>query len=296
MNRLANMTHIGLLALLLTAASSLAWAGMPSNKKPTHAITVSSSHANEKAAKELLKRRTTLVKEAAVANQEIIKTLENLKKNNKRAAYKTLADASGKLDIVLARDPELKLAPIGVRTHIVTLAANSKDIKQAVAQARSQLDAGHVQAARALLKPLVSEIRISTDYLPMETYPVAIKRAVTEIQKGKLKDAKLDLYAALNTIVTNDDIIPLPPLNAQSDVLQAQRLAKQDRSKNKKQIVSLLDAADQQLTLANRLGYGKYKDIKSEIVSVKHKIKDNSSASNLFGRLKHLFQEVRSKV
>ena len=285
----------GIAALLLGMATTQVWAGI-AEKTVSDVVTTSTSKAKEKAANELLKHREALVKEATAANDEIIKALDQLEKKNKHSAYKILADASGKLDVVLARDPGLKMAPIAVRMRIIDLAANSKDVKDIVDQARKALDKGQVQAARALIDPLVSEIRLSTDYLPMATYPAAIKHAVAEIQKGKIKEARADLYAALSTIVTNDDIIPLPPLNAEADVMRASQLAKKDRSKNKKAIVKLLDQADQQIALADRLGYGEYKDIKKEIVVVKGKVNAGSRDTNLFGRLEDLFKEVRKKV
>lgn len=296
MKRLTSVRKIGLTALLLTMLTPLAWADTPLELKTSDTVNVSSTHKKTKAVSELLKQRHRLIKEAVAANQEIIKTIDKLNKNDKHAAYKSLADASGKLDVVLARDPSLKLAPIAVRMRVIDLETKPKEIKKIVSQARKQLDDGHIQAARALLNPLVSEIRISTDYIPMATYPAAIKRAVAEIEKGKLKDAKRDLYVALSTIATNDEIIPLPPLNAETDVLQAERLAKKDSKKNKKQIVSLLDDANQQLALAGRLGYGKYKDIKTAITTVKGKIHRHSAEANLFDDLKTLFKKIRNKV
>ncbi|MBI1424805.1 MAG: YfdX family protein [Gammaproteobacteria bacterium] len=295
MKRSNHIKSFGIATLLLGMATAQAWAGI-AEKTVTDVATASTSKANEKAANELLKHREALVQEATAANDEIIKALEQLKKKNEHSAYKTLADASGKLDVVLARDPDLKMAPIAVRMRVIDLAANAKDVKDIVDQARKALDKGQVQAARALIDPLVSEIRLATDYLPMATYPAAIKHAVAEIQKGKIQEARADLYAALSTIVTNDDIIPLPPLNAEADVMRASQLEKKDRSKNRKDIVKLLDEANQQIALADRLGYGEYKDIKKEIAAVKDKVNAGSRDSNLFGHLENLFKEVRNKV
>lgn len=289
------LKKMGLAALLLTASASLVWANTPAEIKMGHFPPVSSSHLS-KAEQTLQKKRHSLVKEAIKANDEIIKTIEHLKKKDRKAAYKSLADATGKLDVVMAREPGLKMAPIGVRMRIIDLSAKSKDIKKAIAQARKQLDKGNVQAARALLNPLVSEIRVTTDYIPMETYPAAIKRAVNAIQQGHLNLAKAELYTALGTIVSNEEVFPLPPLNAESDVLQAEQLAKKNFAKNKKAIVSLLDNANQQLSMANRLGYGKYRNISKEITKVKGKINGNVKVSNLFSHIKQLFKEVQNKV
>ena len=283
-----------LLAAVPLHAALAASAAAGDKAKPS--ATAESHSAKEKAATELRNRRAALMKEAVAAEQEVLHTLDHLKKSNRDAAFKSLADASGKLDVVLARAPDLKLAPIDVRTSLIDLSATPDEVKRMITQAKSELGAGHVQAARTLLNPLVSEIQVSTDYLPMETYPAAIKRAVPKIQKGDLKGAEHDLYEALSTIVTTVDVLPIPALKAEADVLEAEQLIKKDKAKNREQALSLLGKANQQLEVGNLLGYGEYKDIKSEIGTVQGKIKGNASDSSLFEKLKHLLQEVRSKV
>ena len=260
------------------------------------ASTAKSSSARKDAATELAKRNSALVKEAVTANDEILQTIGYLEKGKKDDAYKTLADAAGKLDIVLARDPHLKFAPIGVRSTTMELAMTQDQVRQAVKEARTELDDGHIQKARSLLDPLASEIRFSTDYLPMETYPAAIKTAVTKIQTGDLKGAEQDLYDVLSTVVTAEEVIPIPPIVAEADVHEAEQLIDKDKARNKDQAVALLEKADQQLEMSNLLGYGEYKDVKQEIGSVESKIKGNSPGTNLFGKLKQLFGEIRSKV
>jgi hypothetical protein len=288
-----------LIAALLTAASlNTAWATETSAQTaPKVAVsTAKSSSAKANAAMELAKRNNALVKEAVTANDEILQTISYLEKGKKDKAYKTLADAAGKLDVVLARDPHLKFAPIDVRSKTMEIVMKPDEIKDAVKDARVALDDGHIQKARSILDPLTSEIRFSTDYLPMETYPAAIKIAVTKIQKGDLKGAEHDLYDVLSTIVTSDEVIPIPPIVAQADIHEAEQLINKDKVKNKDQAVALLQKADQQLEVSKLLGYGEYKDVKKEIGSVESRIKSNSPGTNLFGKLKQLLGEIRSKV
>ena len=104
------------IAASLTAASlNAAWAtetgAHPAPKVATSTTKSSSAKAN--AATELAKRNHALVKEAMTANDEILQTISYLEKGKKDKAYKTLADAAGKLDVVLARDPHLKFAGLG---------------------------------------------------------------------------------------------------------------------------------------------------------------------------------------
>lgn len=267
-----------------------------SAQKPQAATPVGENKsASQKAAAELSKRRETLVNEAMAANGEILQAIDSLKKSDKAAAFKSLTDASGKLDVVLARAPGLKLAPINLRTDIADIVVSPDEVRRVVAQAKSQLDEGRVQAVRSLLRPLTSEIRVLTDSLPLETYPAAIKLASKEIQNGNLMAAERTLYNALSTIVTNEEIIPLPPVKAEEDVLQAERLIQKDKSKNQDQALALLAQAKQQLELGKLLGYSDYKELRSEVDSVRGKIKNRSPDASLFGRLKALFHKASGK-
>ena len=289
----------GLIAATLTAATlNTAWATETSAQAAPkmETKTAKSSSAKANAAKELAKRNNALVKEAMTANDEILQTISYLGKGKKNEAYKTLADASGKLDVVLARDPHLKFAPIDVRSSTMEIMMKPDEVKHAVKEAKAELNNGHIQKARSILDPLASEIRFSTDYLPMETYPPAIKIAVAKIQKGDLKGAEHDLYNVLSTIVTSDEVIPIPPIIAAANVHDAEHLIDRDKAKNKDQAIRLLENADQELEMSNLLGYGEYMDVKKEIGSVEARIKSNSPGTNLFGKLKHLLGEIRSKV
>jgi hypothetical protein len=219
-----------------------------------------------------------------------------LEKNDKNAAFKVLTDASGKLDVVLARDPNLKLAAIDVHTYTTDLETSPKEINQVVNRAKEQLMEGHLQLGRALLSPLTSEIRILTDFLPMDTYPSAIKLASKEIQDGKPNEAAQLLSDTLSSIVTTEEIIPLPPIKAEADVLEAENLIKADKLKHRNQALALLDQANQQLEFGRLLGYGDYKVLKNEIAVVQTKINGGSSNTDVFARLEMLFHKVSSEL
>ncbi len=207
---------------------------------------------------------------------------------------KILTDASGKLDIVMARDPNLKMALIGVQTYSRDLDAKNKDVKKVVEQAKVQLIEGHIQEARTLLAPLSSELRITTEYLPMETYPAAIKVASKEIQDGKLQEAEQLLTDTLDSIVSKEEIVPLPPLRAEIDTLHAEQLITNDKIKNRDEALTLLTQAKQQLELGKLLGYSEYKDIKNEIARVSDKINTGQASTSLFARLKAMFHHSKT--
>jgi hypothetical protein len=259
---------------------------------PTPAAAAKDDQIRNAASQMIGKRRLSLDKEAIAANDEILHAILDIEKKDTKGAFKMLEKADGQLTVILARDPHLKLAPINVRAGISDLESSPDAIHHAVKDAQSALDQGQIQSARALLSPLVSEMRIYTDYLPLEFYPDAIKRASREIQESKLKAAETTLADAMGSIVTTEDIIPLPPLKAEGDVVEAEQLLNKDKVKDKDQALSLLKSADVHLANANALGYGKYQDIRGEITSIEAKVEGGAIKPDLFARVKHFFHEM----
>ncbi len=252
-------------------------------------------HVDQESATALLRERQSLVREAITANEDMLLAIAGLEHGDKDIAYKALADASGKLDVVLARDPQLKRVPVSVQSTTRDLDTGPQGVSKALADAKQELSKGDVQAARTSLHPLTSEIRITTESLPMDTYPAAIKQATKEIQAGRSADAAQLLANTLTTIVTTEKIIPLPPLKAEADVQVAEELIKSDPAKNRAQALELLTQARRQLELGKLLGYGEYKDIKQELSAVQRKLEGGKPDSGLFARLKSLLHEAKSK-
>jgi hypothetical protein len=185
--------------------------------------------------------------------------LRALDEKKTEEAMAALERASGKLDIVLARDPRLALAPIDVGVTTYDVYATLDAIKKAKEQAEDYLEDGEVQKARVLIRDLASEIIISVVSIPLQTYPDAIKAVAPLIDRGKVDDAKVAIEAALNTLVVVHHIIPLPLVGAEVKVAEAEALAqKEGRSEeDNKNLAKLLNEAREQLKVAEALGYGK---------------------------------------
>ncbi len=292
--------------LVLVAATGAAWAAdvpaaAPSSNTADAAPADSTSaternSVNQQAAESLVRERRALVREAMSANEDMLVAIVALEQTDKDLAYRALADASGKLDVVLARDPHLKQVPISVESKTIDLEAGPKSVDKVLADAKSQLSKGNVQEAKRLLKPLTSEIRITTESLPMDTYPAAIKQATAQIQNGQADQAAQLLANTLTTIVTTERIVPLPPLKAEADVQQAEALVKADAAKNRAQALELLHQARRQLEVGKLLGYGEYKDIKQEMSVVQQRLGGGATDSGVFARLKQLLHEARGKL
>jgi hypothetical protein len=202
-----------------------------------------------------------------------------------------LERATGKLEVILARDPKLALAPVNVGAMSVSVIANTDNVKEARKEAERLLDDGQVQTARHLLEGLASETVISVSNIPLATYPAAIKQAVKLLDDGKQDDAKKVLQTALNTLVITNTIIPLPVAATQAMLVDAEKLAeKVDRKDDdNKKLADLLTASRAQLEFAEALGYGTkqdFKDLYAQLDEIKDKTSSGKSGTGFFAKIK----------
>jgi len=226
--------------------------------------------------------------------QEATKLIQDGKE---KEAIKALQEATGKFDIALAANPDLGLIPIAAEVRVNELLTTSSLVKTQVDIAKDMLKESKVQAARALLLPLRDDMETRTAYLPMATYPDAIKLA-TKMLIDKNKDAALETLAiALSTVVKKSSIIPLSLVRAEAMITAASEL---DAEKGKDKALKLLDAANEQLTLATTLGYTDkdsdlYEALKDQISTVKKEITGGNVVEKLYGKLKTSFSNLIKK-
>ncbi|HSQ91018.1 MAG TPA: YfdX family protein, partial [Nitrospiraceae bacterium] len=243
-------------------------------------------------------KRKKLVADATAALAETHKALKALENKKNDAALKALAEVMGKLDLIVARDP--KLAQVPVETEVVTydLLTDLDTIKKITKDAKAYLNNGEIQKARPLVANLASEIQYRTHHIPLATYPTAIKAIAPLIDAGKIDEAKASLQATLNTlVVTTDDVIPLPKLRAEHLLKQAQELTeKKDRSKEENdKLAKQLQAAREQLQMAELLGYGKKTDFTAlyeQISEIENKSAGGKSGTGWFDKLKQQLTDL----
>ena len=237
-------------------------------------------------------KRKKLFADATAALAETHKALKALENRNNEAALKALAEVTGKLDLILARDPKLAQTPVATEVVTYDLLSNLDTIKSVIQEAKAHFNDGEIQKARPLVANLASEIQYRTHHIPLATYPAAIKAIVPLIDAGKIDEAKARLQAALNTlVVTTDDVIPLPKLRAEHLLKQVQELAeKKDRSKEENdKLTKHIQAAREQLQMAELLGYGKktdFKPIYEQIGEIENKSAGGKSGTGWFDKLK----------
>jgi hypothetical protein len=278
-----SLSHKAMLACVLVCSlSSLSTAAFAENKASAKPATQAQKQTEEK--------RKTLLADATSAIQETQSALKDLDSGKNREALAALERATGKLEIILAREPTLTLAPAGVNVITVDLQGGLDGVKALRKEIVDAIDAGRLQDARRLMETLASETVVSVSNIPLATYPAAIKRAVKLIDQNKIDDAKGVLQTALNTQVVTQTIVPLPIVNAEAALKEAATLAeKKDRKPEENgRLKASLAEARAQLERAEALGYGKKSDFVAfyqQLKEIDQKTADNKSGTGFFAKI-----------
>ncbi|HHN66810.1 MAG TPA: YfdX family protein [Thermopetrobacter sp.] len=305
--RLSHLPTISLAALLLAMPMMSPPATAKDAPAATTAKTLNKARqqaretARAKGAKRAREERTKIFREAVQALLETRKAIAALDKKDKNAALAALEKVIGKLEIILARDPKLALAPVDIITYATDIHADVASVRKAIAKSVELLNGGRVQDARAIVSQLASELVIEITNIPLATYPDAIKAVVPLVEKEEHDKAKEALIAALNTLVISRHIVPLPVLRAEALLAQAETLAqkKERGEKAQKQLDGLLKAARQELQFAEALGYGKRDDFKGfyrQIDAIERKVAGGKYGTGFFDELKKALADFRKKL
>lgn len=285
--------------LALALPSIAAESGLPAKPQVQSEATQSvQSKVDKQTVDAVTEKRKKLIADATTALAETHKALKALENKKNAEALKALAEVTGKLDLIVARDPKLAQAPLDVEVVTYDLLANLDTVKEIIKDAKAYLNDGEIQKARPLVANLASEIQYRTIHIPLASYPSAIKAIVPLIDAGKIDEAKAGLQAALNTlVVTTDNVTPLPKLRAEHLLKLAQELAeKKDRSKEENdKLAKHLQAAREQLQMAELLGYGKKKDYNSmyeQISEIETKSAGGKSGTGWFDKVKQQLADL----
>ncbi len=241
---------------------------------------------------EALEKRKKILEEASVALKETEKALKALGEKKPEEAIASLEKATGKLELILARDPGLALAPVDTNVLTFDLLASMDTVKAMIHDAENFLEDGEIQKARPLVRNLASEIVFQSRSIPLATYPLAIKEIVPLIDKGEIDKARTALQSALNTlVVTTDKVVPLPKLRAEYLMKRAEELSsKENRSEEEvKELSRTIAGVRHQLEMAELLGYGdkdSYKSLYTQLDEIDKKTSDGKSGEGWFDRIK----------
>ena len=258
---------------------------------PPEAGTAATPEAQEQIARdaegELARRQDDIIAEAVDALDETKRAVEALANGDDAAALAALETATGKLELILARRPELALAPVDATIEAVELVADTPALRDITTAAELSFISGRYQVARTLLRDFASETVVRVANLPMATYPDAIKEAARLVDAGKVDEAAFVLRAALGTLVVTETVYPHPLIDAEVHLDAARKLAESaDRSDEQNdRLAAALEAARLSIERAEAFGYGTdddFRDLYDAIREIERKTKDGSGITGLF--------------
>ena len=244
------------------------------------------------------------IEEAVTALAKTEEAIAALAEGRTDEAIDMIADATGELQVLIARRPVLALAPAATSIEELDVLASPAAIRLQRERIEDLVDDGFIQEARALMRDFGSELILRTTNLPLATYPEALTIAAAEIEAGR-PDAALDLLLrTLSTTVITEEVIPLPTLRAEAIMAEAEALAgtqtaadgTDERSEeaiaaHADAIEVLLDAARDQIEMARAFGYLQRREagaILDQIEEIEDEAVPNAA--------ERLFQNVRVKL
>jgi len=251
--------------------------------------------------------QSSLDQDAIAAIEETRNAINAIDQENTQESIQALERATGKLDILLARYPELALAPVSTQITIIDLAPRDFDLIEPIRdEAKRAVNEEDFPTGRALLHNLVSEIRTSTVNLPLETYPDAMKEAARLLHQGRTDEARAVMQLALSTLVVTEQSRPIPLINALTELAAAMALAAQGQDQqnqdqqNRDQVLRLLGDARTQLKLARELGYARrdpeYKELDRAIKDIERQIRAKEKTESPFAKLREKFSSFFNRV
>lgn len=243
-------------------------------------------------------KETESDKQAIQILAETNNVLKYMAKSKDAKAKKELAKLIGELEILITKDPDVALIPVDVTYEINDMVVDIPTVYEVTDAAKKAMDDGHYQLAKKILADLTSEMTVKTAYLPLATYPDAMKLAAAKLDKGKKEEATAILVEALNTLIVQEVQVPLPVLRAEEFIKLS---AASINDKNKKdEALLFLDNADYQLQLAEAMGYGKkdkeYKELATAIKDIKRVIKDNKESKGKFEKLSEKIKNFKKRL
>ena len=268
----------------------------PSNPTPSQPAAAPASGQQQHLNPDVEKQRNeqkqqaqdTLNPDAMAAIDDTRKAIDAIASGDKDKAMSAIEDATGKINILLARNPATALLPVDVNVGVIDVAPlDDKEVKRLIAAAEAAVALHDFPAGRLLLFNLTSELRVRTFNLPLASYPDALKQAARLLDEGKNSDASGILQTALNTLAIVDHVTPVPLILAQAAVGTAQKLRESDKATAQ----ALLTAASNQLKRCEELGYissdsPDYKSLNKEISDLQKQLKGTANTTAPFERLK----------
>lgn len=295
-----------ILLTLALAVGVILLAGGPATAQQESAAVSNSLESLEPAVQEHVEgnisgKRDLLLKEAVEALDQTEAALAALNDGRIDDALDALALVAGKLELVVARDPDLALAPIDVTMEVHDLFATKDHIKKAIGEAEDLIEKRRIQEARRLLAGLGSEIVLSVSNLPLATYPDAIREIAPLVDAGEIEAAKVALVAALDTIVVTKHTLALPVIRAQVLLDAAQEILDNTSAsiQAKRSLPSLIERAQEQFEMAELLGYVEpedLEDLRKEWAHIASQVTGGEPEKGVLSKMQKSLAGMRKKL
>ena len=250
---------------------------------------------------EVMDKRTEIAPEALEALQATKDALAALERDDAEDALGQLAAAVGKLEVVLARAPDLALAVVDASVRTTETLADVATLKIVRDEAEDAMRDGHTQVARHLLRDFASETVVSITSLPLATYPEAMREAARLLDNGNSKHARRLLRLTLASLVTQEVVLPHPLLVASHLLHEAQTLAeKADQTPEESdRLAACLAEARRRLERAEALGYGSKADFDGfydEIAAIGQQTAGGGSGVGFFDRIRAMLDNLVARL
>jgi len=230
-----------------------------------------------------------LANEGLAAIDATIKARDAIKSGDTENALNHIETAVGKIEVLLAREPELALIPISSVVRTEEFIGDIKTIKAIKRKIQQSINQGKYQLARDEISTLGSEVRIETTNIPTISYPLALKASAALLDDGENDLALENIQSMLNTLIVTEKVFPLPMIKAEVMINEANSLDYNNVSDQKK-IDQLLHNIEYQLLLSKELGYGDgYNEMMDSIKSLRKSVNTNLDTHKLF-------EQLRSKI
>ncbi len=248
---------------------------------------------------EISERKVKLIEEGISSIDITNQALAAIEGGNKDKAIELIEKGVGKLEVLLARDPDLVLIPINNTIKTEDFQGDLESIKTIKKAVKKAIEDDYFQVLRDEIAKLGSEVRIETVSIPILTYPDALRLSASFLENNEIDLAKETLQTALNTLVISEQRIPLPILRAESLLEKAKTQDAKDDDM-KKEVLTLLENAEYQLILAEELGYGnrdkEYKELNDAIIEIRKSVKADSDSQGLFDKIIEKLSTFKDKI
>src|ERR1700680_1983995 len=173
----------------------------------------------EKQRQQAQQAEQTLDKEAMEAIDQTQKAIDAIAANKNSEALAAIEQATGKINVLLARNPATALIPVAAEVDVIdTAPTDDKAITQLGQSVSKAVGDKDFPTARVLLYAMMSEIRLRTSNLPLANYPTALTLAARQLDQKQTKEAADTLLTALHTLVVVDQVTPLPLVLARAAI------------------------------------------------------------------------------